>query len=151
MSRINIFNILNNIDYKNYQYYSELSEIEKKQVSTFMLLKWMACSNDPNKLLLLNASANKLLFELSAYPELTYHVLAVCGTGKKDFYTWIKKQPKDQKRPITVKLLKEYYNISTDDAIEDSEIMNMESAVAIAEELGEFNIISKLRSEYFNV
>lgn len=147
MSKSPIFDILKNIDKQNYQYFSTLSDADKKQVG-FMILKWMSCTNDPRKLQMVNAGVNKHIFNLSKYPELCYHLMAACGDGREEFYTYRKKKQKTTKRPITVSMLKEFYNISTRDAIEDSEVMNLESMIAIANELGRWDEESKLRKEY---
>jgi hypothetical protein len=147
MSKPIIFNILKNIDEQNYQYYSTLSDADKKQAG-FMMLKWMSCTNDATKALMVNAVGNKLMFKLSKYPELCYHMLASCGNGREEFYTYRKKKPKSTKRPITVSMLKEFYSISTRDAIEDSDVMDVESMVVIANELGRWDEETKLRKEF---
>ena len=147
MSKPVIFDILRNIDERNYQYYSTLSDADKKQAG-FMMLKWMSCTNDATKALMVNAVANKAMFKLSKYPELCYHMLAACGTGHEEFYTYRKKKPKSTKRPITVSMLKEFYNVSTRDAVEDSEVMDVESMVVIANELGRWDEETKLRKEF---
>jgi hypothetical protein len=147
MSKSPIFSILKHIDEQNYRYFSTLSDDDKKQVG-FMILKWMSCTNDATKLQMLNAVTNKTMFKLSKYPELCYHLMAACGNGREEFYTYRKKKPKTSTRPITVSMLKEFYNISTRDAIEDSELMNVESMLVIANELGRWDEESKLRKEF---
>ena len=147
MSKPVIFDILRNIDERNYQYFSTLSDADKKQAG-FMMLKWMSCTNDPTKALMVNATGNKLMFKLSKYPEMCYHMLAACGNGREEFYTYRKKKPKPTKRPITVSMLMEFYNVSTRDAIEDSESMDVESMVIIANELGRWDEETKLRKEF---
>lgn len=139
--------MLKNIDRNNYRYFSSLSEGDKKQAG-FMPFKWMSCTNDAMKVLMLNASVNKFIFKLSKYPELCFHILAACGSGEEEFYTYKKKKPKTIQRPITVSMLKEYYNVSTQVAIEDSEVMDVESMVIIADKLGRWDEECKLRKEY---
>ena len=88
------------------------------------------------------------MFKLSKYPELCFHILAACGNGSEEFYTYKKKKKKTAKRPITVSMLKEFYNTSTRNAIEDSKLMDVESMVSIANELGRWDEEDKLRKEF---
>lgn len=144
----NIFELLNNIDINNYDYFDSLTKEDQSKISFFMLIKWLAMSDSAEKLLLLNSSVNKQLFSLSKYPKLLFHTLASIGNGNSEFYKWKKKEIKDSKRPQTVKILKEYYNISNDEAITCSELMNLDTIIAMAEDLGYIDNIKYLRKEY---
>jgi hypothetical protein len=148
MSKPNIFDILNSVDENDFKYYSTLTPDDKKKFPSYMLLKWMACSNNKEKISKINATLNKWLFTINKNPELIYHIFAACGSGKRDVYKWKKKKPRNFNRPVTTELLKEYYNISSFRATEDSEVMNLESMIAIATELGHFDKIKKLKKEY---
>lgn len=147
MSKLKPFDVLAKLDVNDFDYYSGLAADEKSQVSTYMMTKWMSCSNDKRKLEVLNATANQWVFGLSKHPELMYHLLASCGSGK-EFYKWKKRSAATSKRPITVKLLKEFYNDSTETAIADSAMMDLESMIEIAERLGYIEEIKKLKKEY---
>lgn len=142
-----LFDVLKHIDAKDYEYFSKLSEAERKSISTFMLLKWMSQSNDVKKLLMLNASANRMLFSLYKFPGMFYHVLCSCATGD-EFYKWIKKTSKSDSRPVTTQILMEYYNMGKDRAREDSMSLTLEDAVRMAEELGHWDKIKKIRREF---
>lgn len=145
---MNLFDTLENIDKGEYQYFKKLSDIELKSIPAFLLLKWLSHTNDPNKLLRLNLSPNKNIFNLYKHPTIVYNTLVACGSGNKEFYKWKKKSKKISSKPITTQLLMEYYNISNDTAIEDSSVMNLSSMICIAEELGHFDKIEDLRKEY---
>lgn len=148
MSSSDIFITLKRIDRQDYQYFRTLSEADRAKLGHYMLLKWMSNTDDATKLMVLNLSANRVLFQLSQYPELCYHMLTACASGKEEFYKYRKKKPKSTKRPITVSMLKEFYSISTNTAIDDSELMDVDSIVVIANELGRWDEIKKLKSEY---
>jgi hypothetical protein len=147
-TKIDLFEVLENVDNFNLEYIDGLSEDIQKQVSNYMLLKWMACSNDADKIHRLASAPNKSLFELGKHPSLVMHLLASCGLGKKDFYKWKKKQARKSNKPLTVELLKQYYNTSKDDAVKDSRLMDFQSMEEIAEDLGRYEDIPKLRKEF---
>lgn len=132
------------------EYIDSLPENEKREINNYMLLRWMACSDDRDKLLRLAALPNKTIFALSQYPALGTHLIASCGTGSKDSLRWRKKVYDKPTRPETVKLLMEYYNMSRTDAEKDAKLMNLDSMIEIAEDLGKDHILNKLRKE-FNV
>lgn len=149
-NKLDLFELLGKIDEFDIDYINSLSDDDKKQASSYMLLRWMACTNDENKVHRLAALPNKIIFNLSGHHSLAMHLLASCGSGEKEFYKWKKKSGRKQSRPVTTELLKEYYNMSKDDAIRDSELMDVDSMVEIAEDLGRFEDIPKLEKE-FNV
>lgn len=150
-NKLDLFELLGKIDEFDIDYINNLPEEDRKQASSYMLLRWMACSNDRDKIVRLASLPNKIIFNLHRYPLLAMHLLSSCGSGTKEFYNWKKKAGnRQQTRPITSDLLKEYYTMSMDDAIRDSELMNIDSMIEIAENLGRFDDIPKLKKE-FNV
>lgn len=149
-NKLDLFELLGKIDEFDIDYINNLPEENRKQASSYMLLRWMACSNDRNKITRLASLPNKIIFNLHRHPLLAMHFLSSCGSGTKEFYSWKKKAGKKLTRPITSDLLKEYYTMSKDDAARDSELMNFDSMVEIAENLGRFDDIPKLKKE-FNV
>ena len=79
---------------------------------------------------------------------MLYHILCICGNGKPEYYKWIKKNQIENKKTNTTNIIKKYYNISTNEATELSKIMNLESVIEMAEDLGEHNLINKIRKEF---
>jgi len=149
-NKLDLFELLSKIDEFDIDYINNLSDEDRKQASSYMLLRWMACSNDRDKITRLASMPNKIIFSLNKTPSLAMHLLSSCGSGKKEFYKWKKKEGRKQTRPVTTDLLKEYYNMGKDDATRDSELMNLDSMIEIAENLGRYDDISKLKKE-FNV
>lgn len=151
MSKPDLFELLKRIDLGDYQYISSMSDAEKKSVPPFILLKWMAFTDDKNKMLMLASAANQQLFKLYRFPDLCYNLLCVSGTNNPEFYKWRKRKVVATTRPITVRLLKEYYKIGTTEATEDSILMNLDSMLAIVDALGEWDSIDGITKEYNNV
>lgn len=148
MKKADLFETLNAIDSNNFEFYSQLSDEEKKSIPVFMLMQWMARSDDAKKILSLNASANKWLFDIYKYQDLAYHLLVSCSSGKKDFYKWKKKNVEKSKRPITVSLLKEYHSCGTRAAEFDSKLVSLDDMIEIAERLGHIDKIKGLKKEF---
>lgn len=142
-----IFSILKNIDENNFSYFETLAPEQQTKVSFYMLLKWMACSNDSDKLLLLNATANKNLFSLTKYPKLIYHLFSAMGTGSPEYYKWKKAKNNISTKPKTVEVLQKFYSISTNEAIELSKLISVDDAVEMAHDVG-YNDIKSIKKEF---
>lgn len=147
----NIFEILKRIDGGDYKYIDSLADDDIKKISSFLLLKWMGFSSNKNKVQALALGANQYLFKLHRHPKLMYKLLVASSGGVAEFYQWIKRAEDTVKRPETVKILKDYYNISSDEAHELSILMNFSSMEAIINELGEWDNIDKVKKEYGNI
>jgi hypothetical protein len=152
MSDLTIFNVLKKIDEQDFNFYNSLPDKDKsKTVPHYMLLKWLALSNDSEKVLMLNSTINKWMFKLNKHPGLMFNVMAACGNGNSERYKWRKFDKKTNSRPTTVELLKEYYNDSTESAITDSKLMQLDEMLEIAERLGYTDKVNKLKKEYNDI
>jgi len=149
MSELTIFNVLKKIDEQKFNFYDSLPDgVRSKTVPHYMLVKWMALSNDKEKVLKLNSTMNKWMFKMNKHPGLMVNLLASCSNGNSEHYKWRKNEKKSHSRPIAVELLKEYYNDSTEDAIIDSKLMKLDDMIEISERLGYTDKAEKLRKEY---
>ena len=79
------------MDLRNMNFYNDLSDEHKKEISLWLLMRYMSSSqgNADHHLIMVNEIVNHNFSALSKHPELQWKLLALCGTGKKQFHPWI--------------------------------------------------------------
>lgn len=89
----NIFEVIKQMDYKNYGYYDSLSDDLKKEIQPYTLLRWESCASgneNSHKELTLKANrVNEHFWELSKYKDLQWKMLCTCGTKQWTKHQWI--------------------------------------------------------------
>lgn len=91
--RLDIDDVLTAIHRKDRDFYSGLSEEEKKEFSPFLTLRWLSATPGDHSLHYLiscNEIANVRMDELRHYPELQYRLMTVCGVGRRQGKGYIK-------------------------------------------------------------
>lgn len=89
-----IFEVIKQLDNKNYQYFDSLSDEQKKEIQPYTLLRWMstASGNEENHALITmmtNEYVNNHFWELSKYKDLQWKLLCVCGLKKWSRHQWL--------------------------------------------------------------
>lgn len=113
-----IFEVLKQIDNRNYQYYDTLSEEQQKEIQPYTLCRWMSAiaGNEYNHMALtidINNNVNKHFWELSKYKDLQWKLLCSCGNKKFNRHQWIpQNKPKQDKN---YSLLRKFYSNLNDD------------------------------------
>jgi hypothetical protein len=117
---VNLFDVLAALDRKDYNYYKNLSETQKKGISFYILVQWMSTikgNKDTQSYYLRSTDyhANKYLFNenVQKHPHLVWLMLCAASPGiGKQFHQWIP-QIKDRvsklKESPKVKEIKEYF------------------------------------------
>lgn len=79
------------MDYRNLNFYNNLSDEHKKEISLWILMRYMSSSQNDAELhlTLVNGVVNKNFSVIAKHPELQWKLLAICGTNKKQFHPWI--------------------------------------------------------------
>lgn len=110
--KIPIWEVQNKIDIRDFKYYDNLSNDEKKQVSFYPLLRMIYDVRGSKELELyyiqiVNTIVNEDFWKLSKHPELQWKLLASCGIGFKQKHGWIPQGKKKSKSPKLDELLYE--------------------------------------------
>lgn len=135
--KLDLFNFLNNISQKNQKFYDTLSDEEIKELSPLILMRWLSGTNDPYQIYMLNELLNPFVFSLGKHKELLVDLMTLSTSGRSQRYKFKKvKSNKNTKLPNTVKVIKEYFNYSTLDAIEVMPLIKSEELLSLAEQLG---------------
>jgi hypothetical protein len=115
-----LFEALNAIDRKDYEYYDRLSEEQKQKFNPYMLVIFMSSVSGRMELqqyhlLSTNEFSNKYMFDerIQDHPKLQWMMLCASGLGKgKQFHNYIpsiKDNVAALKEKATIKDTKEYY------------------------------------------
>lgn len=91
-SNIPLKEMLHAIDTNKFDFYSKLSEEDKKAFSPWLAMRYASSANGAaayHYLLMVNDIVNVQFSSLKNHPELQWKLLAVCGIGKDNFHPWI--------------------------------------------------------------
>lgn len=102
--KLDLTAVLSALDRQDLEFYSRLSDDEKKSYTPLILMRYMSSLTDQNQnsayaILATNDLVNIGFWNLSKYPELQHMLLCLSGLGKKQYRTWLstKKSKKSSK------------------------------------------------------
>ncbi len=113
-----IFDVLKNIDNKNYQYFESLSSEQQKEIQPYTLCRWMSAIYGQEKqhiqlTKLVNNNVNTHYWELSKYKDLQFKLLCTCGLNKSFKHQWIAQSK--NKNDKNYNLIRNFYKNLSDD------------------------------------
>lgn len=107
------------MDYRNMNFYNSLTPDEKKEISLWLLMRYMSSSQKDTEhhILMVNDLVNNNFNVISKHPELQWKLLAMCGTKKKQSHPWIA-PPKGVKKNKIEETILSHYPLLKDDDLE---------------------------------
>ncbi len=101
---------LNAMDFSDMDFYKNLSDQHKKDISPWVLMRFMSSSQaaPEHHLMIVNDLVNHNFSSLSKHPELQWKLLALCGTSRKQFHPWIAPPKGIKKNKIEEALLSHF-------------------------------------------
>jgi len=137
---LDIFNLLSEIDRKNYDLWDTLSEEQRKEFSALVTMRWMAGTTDQRQLIFLNEIMNVSVFNIGDHKEFLLKLLTVCASGEKKRYNWINyKLSGSKKAKLATSLVMSHYRLSAKEA---EDVVKLLSPAELME-LGEMNGFQK--------
>lgn len=135
--KLDIFRVLGAADDKKEDFFTTLTEDEQKELQPFLVARWMSGTFDSRQIFFINEFVNPYAFSLTKHKQLLWQLLTVANSGKDKRYVWNKLPSKRESgKPNAVRVIREYYNYSTRDAIDALELLNRDQVVYLAEQLG---------------
>ena len=122
--KLNIANEMRQLDRKNRNFYSELTEEERKKFSNYLMIRWASCVEGSREmqefyLIATNERLNKHFFDVNRHPKLQWlmatSVSPDVGTPR---HTWIAPRKKEAGASAKRKALMEIYPTYKDDEID---------------------------------
>lgn len=147
--KLDIFRVLDAVNAKDITFFEKLTEEEAKAFVPFVVTRWMSGTSSAGQVYLITEFLNPYAFSLGNHKQLLWYLMTICNVGKKQRYVW---NPlpgkKNTSKPTATRVIKEYYNYSTTDAVEVLPMLSREDLLSMAEELGwQPDEISKLKKE----
>lgn len=107
------------MDYGDKNFYKNLSDEHKKEISIWLLMRYMSSSNSAaeHHLMMVNDLVNQNFTSLTKHPELQWLLLTLCATHKKQFHPWIP-PPKGAKKNKIEEALIQFFPLMKDDDLE---------------------------------
>ncbi len=113
--KLDVFKLLAALDQRDFKFYSQLSDEERKGFAGIVAMRWLSSVSDKNRdmceyhIQMVNDGANKHFWnpEMQKHPELQYLSLAVCGIGATQRHQWIK-GPTKMKQNKVLTMLSEF-------------------------------------------
>lgn len=123
--KVDIFKILNHLDRGYMDLYNHLTDEEKKNISLFMILRWLTCCSNINMneyyCLMINEFVNKNFWQLSKEPELVLKLMAMCGCNDRVQRSYLKLNNTKEDNNKILKIFEKIFNQSLD--IEELKIL----------------------------
>ena len=93
---------LSSMDMRDKDFYKNLSDVHKKEISLWVLMRYMSSCRGAahHHLTMVNDLVNVDFNVISKHPELQWKLLAICGTNKKQFHDWIPPGKKAKKNRL---------------------------------------------------
>lgn len=108
---LNIFNELKNIDKRNFDFFSELTDEQKKQIAPYVIMRWASIAEDNSGLndyylQAINQIVNLNYWQISSHKELVWKLLCITGSEMTVKRNWIKFGEKGTNTPKIDKLIR---------------------------------------------
>ena len=134
---LDIFSTIRNINKKNPTFFSSLTDNEKKGFFPYMIQRWLHTTTNTLQYILLNEYCNKFINSpLNKHPELIYKLLTVCGVNENIRYTYTAPKTKKSIKTFSIKIISEYYTVSTKVAEQYASVFSTEDVYEMGQYLG---------------
>jgi hypothetical protein len=147
--KLDIFKILGQINSRDLHVYEKLSDEEKKGFTPYIISQWLYGTNNLRQVMFLNELVNPFIWSLGKHPELLVKLMACCGTGSYNKFSWIPFSKKEKQKTQSILIIMQYYDFTEREAKSNLHLLTKDDIIEMAEELGLQNDeISKLKKEW---
>lgn len=122
-NKLIIWEVCSEADRRNIDFYDRLDDEQKKSLAMYPFMRWMSSVDTRDSFMqeyyiqMVN-SVNIGFWDLSAYPEVQWKLLANCGIGTKQKHSWISRTKGTSRTPKIDDLLFEMYPSANYEEIE---------------------------------
>jgi hypothetical protein len=146
--KLDIFRVLKALDNKDVNFFSSLTDDEKKDLQPFLVARWLSGTYSKQQVYLINEVANEYLFSLYKHKELLWYLMTMCTTGKLQRYAWNKSVANTSSTPIAVNIIKQYFGYCRKDAERVVKILAPHTIEEMAMDMGwQDDDLNKARKE----
>lgn len=146
--KLDIFDVLKNIDNQNVDYFYEKTEAQQKTLAQLVMMRWLTGTKNKKQIKYVNAILNPLVFPLYKHPGLLYK-LALTTTDTVKHYQWIGKKKKNSAFSNTIDVVCEYYGCSAAEAKTYLDLLTLDGVLSMADDLHiPKETITKVKNEF---
>lgn len=136
---------------RDLEWYTKLSNEDKKSAAPFVIARWLTGTSDAAQIVRINTFVNPYLFSMGEDKDLLFRLLASASTGSTGRYQWIKGPTSAGSSSLIVKVIADYYDITSREAKSYIPQISHDIITEMAEELGwEKEDLAKLKKEFGN-
>jgi hypothetical protein len=110
--------VLPALDQGDKDFYNRLDDDKKKEFVAWITMRWLSSCKGrtaDHYLIMVNEFVNHNFSALTKHPELQWKLMALCGTGTKQFHQWIKPGKTRGKNKVQETLSKIYPSLKNDE------------------------------------
>lgn len=133
---LDIFHLLGQIDKKDTQFYSKLTDEQRKAYSPLVTMRWTAGTTDERQIIFINELVNRFVFNLGNHKELLYKLQCAASSGISRRYSWMTAQSSSNKKIRGLGTVMAYYDYSVREAKSVMHLLSSDDIIGMAEELG---------------
>jgi hypothetical protein len=131
---LDIFWLLGQLDRKNHDVWEGLTEEQRKEVSPYVILRWLAGNvEEPEQLVNLADIAAPYAFEFGDEKDLMLKVFAACTVGGPKRYNWVNYKVTAKRKNRAVGLVAETYKWPLRHAAEALHMFTNEELLELAQ------------------
>jgi hypothetical protein len=115
--KIPLKQLLESIDLNQKDFYTQLSEEQKKSFSGWLAMRFTSsCQQYPEHyLIMVNELVNTDFSSFKNHPELLWKLLCLCGAGIKTYHPWIPPSGKKSKNALRETLHESFVHLNSDE------------------------------------
>lgn len=134
---LDLFWLLGQLDRKKFGLWETLTEEQRKEVSPYMLLRWLSGNLDePEQLVNLADIAAPLTFDLAHKKDLMLDLFAACTVGGPKRYNWVNYKIATKKKSLARDLIAKTYKWTLKQADEARHMFTNDELLELAQDQG---------------
>ena len=144
--KLDIFEVLRNIDKGNVDYWEKLTEEQQKDFSPLVIAMWLYGTQNKTQNLFMSEFVTPFLFDLSDHKQLLFNLMVVASQKSDGKYKFVKGKPKGKSYLNVKKMISEYTGCSIRQV--DIQFYSNEDLKQMSTELGyQKEELAKIRKE----
>tara|TARA_Y100001937_G_scaffold126518_1_gene195983 strand:+ start:1544 stop:2008 length:465 start_codon:yes stop_codon:yes gene_type:complete len=139
---LQIKDIMAAVDRKDYEYYSRLTDEQRKSLNLWMTQRYASSVQGKyagHYLVMINEFMNTNWSDISKHPELQWKLMCLAGVGKSQFHPFVKVPKAKRKKDKVEEMVREIFPLAKTDEVELLMNMNTKDDLKVLAEIHGFD------------
>ena len=139
---LQIKDIMAAVDRKDYEYYSRLTDEQRKSLNLWMTQRYASSVQGKyagHYLVMINEIMNTNWSDISKHPELQWKLMCLAGVGKSQFHPFVKVPKAKRKKDKVEEMVREIFPLAKTDEVELLMNMNTKDDLKVLAEIHGFD------------